>query len=106
MITHQSNKHVFPHWLASLICLVLFFGVLVIPTYAAHAGQETPTPTPTIELEETITSTPTPAPTPTTTPFPQEWLDNHELTNGVTVGGIVIVVIIIASTLAIIRRKY
>jgi hypothetical protein len=104
MVTHPSNHPILTHWLTGLMYLVLLFGLLVFTTSVAYAGQETPTPT--LEPAATITETPTPAPTPTITPFPQEWLDNHELTNGVTVGGIVIVVIIIASTLAIIRRKY
>jgi hypothetical protein len=104
MVTHTSNHPIFSHWLTGLISLALLFGMLIFSPSVVQAGQETPTPT--LEPTATITETPTPAPTPTITPFPQEWLDNHELTNGVTVGGIVIVVIIIASTLAIIRRKY
>jgi hypothetical protein len=86
--------------------------------------QETPTPT----LEPAATITPMslqdasqpqqdasrplqdasrPPPTSTITPFPQEWLDNHELTNGVTFGGIVIVVIVLLSTLlTLVRRKF
>ena len=43
--------------------------------------------------------------TPTTTPIPLEWANNREMANGIVLGAIALVMIIVGGTLISIRRR-
>jgi hypothetical protein len=52
-----------------------------------------------------VTATPHPVVVKGPTPIPQEWKDNKDQTNGVVLGGVVLVMIIVGGTLSAIFRK-
>lgn len=70
---------------------------VVAPTETAGPIRPTPTPGP--------TATETVLPTPTQTPLPAYLLENFDDTNGVVVGTVMLVIIILLGTLAGIRVR-
>lgn len=71
--------------------------LVVAPTETA--GQIRPTPTPSPTATEIV------LPTPTKTPLPAYMLENYDDTNGVVVGTVMLVIIILLGTLAGIRVR-
>lgn len=80
-----------------------------LPSYAKQAAADAPTETAFITRTPTQTlapsMTPTPGPTATATPLPVEILENFDDTDGIVVGTILLVVIILLGTLAGIRTR-
>ncbi len=95
-----------PAWLNAPILALL----LVMTVFATMIAWREPlpeislaTPTPQAEIFE-------PSPTPEfelqePTPIPLEWEDNIEQTNGIIMGSVILVLIVVGGTLSAIRRK-
>ncbi len=102
-----------------ILTMLVFTGMLVWapppPAFAQQAATASVTPTgqpgdiyaigDTPALEVLATATPTVKPTRTPTPIPEEWLTNEKETDGVIVGAIVLVLIVIGGTLHAIRSN-
>ena len=87
----------------SLIILLFLLGFM---TLSAAVSPDTPTyiPKTTALQTETVLATDTIAP-PTETPTPKPFEENPEQTNGIVLGGVLLVLIIVGGTVSIIRRK-
>ena len=84
--------------------------VLVIAVFATMIAWREPLPgitpaTPTVEGEiHDATATPE-FELKEPTPIPQEWQDNIEQTNGIIMGSVILVLIVVGGTLSAIRRR-
>lgn len=94
-----------------LVALLIFLAANVVSDLTAAPAQVVSgmAPSETI-LPTRISPTPSPSatillPTPTKTPLPAEFLQNYDDTNGVVVGTIMLVVIILLGTLSGIRIR-
>ncbi len=124
-ITRRLKRRA-PGWLSPtlsfvILALVVFAGVLAWTprqSYAQQApattstptGKPTSTPTGTLEValaadDPVDTATPAVKPTRSPTPIPLEWQTNAKETDGVILGAIVLVLIVIGGTLHAIRSN-
>ncbi len=86
----------------ALVVVMIIFLTLMILNEVTYKNPAAATPTPSViattvvmeEGEGTITPT----------PLPQEWLENSELTTGIVLGGVLLVLIIFVGSLGAIRR--
>lgn len=100
--SHPSRGNGFNAQKLALVAVTFIFLTLMILneiTYKIPAATPTPNITVTAAVMEESSGTVTP------TPLPQEWLENSELTNGIVLGGVLLVLIIIVGTLGAIRRR-
>lgn len=77
-----------------LFVLILFTFLVILsnPAIASNRVQQPETPAAVIT-------------TPTETPLPEEWVRNARQTDGIALGGTILVLIIIAGTLGVLFRK-
>lgn len=89
-----------------ILALALFSGMLAwTPPLRLEARAEDTTATPILEAAPAaLTHTPVVEPSSTPTPIPQEWVDNKNQTDGVILGAVVLVLIVVGGTLHGIRR--
>jgi hypothetical protein len=84
-------------------------GLFVFAKGPQQVQAQSVTSTVTVTATATLPSmniTPTPIPMEfTATPIPVEWAQNYEMTNGILLGGIILVLIVICATLSVITRK-
>jgi hypothetical protein len=86
----------FTSWQYLTILLVLLvFSLLVVFSSAAFANNRTLQQ----ETPQTVLAT------PTETPLPEEWVRNARQTDGIALGGTILVLIIFAGTLGVLFRK-
>ena len=114
----QKLKHVDPVGRSMILCILLVLVVFVaaiamsepLPSLASDLSAATLIPTQ-LPIRLTVTTVPTETETaevtPTRTPIPPELLENADATEGIIVGTVVLVLIVLAGTVAGInlRRK-
>ncbi len=96
-----------------ILALMVFAGVLAwTPPAPSFAQQLTATPLPTVAImvastaaEPESTLTPEVKPTRTPTPIPAEWQTNEKEADGVILGAVVLVLIVVGGTLHAIRSN-
>lgn len=86
----------------ALVVVMIIFLTLMILNEVTYKNPAAVAPTPrvtvtAVALEESGAAVPT--------PLPQEWLENSELTTGIVLGCVLLVLIIIVGTLGAIRRR-
>jgi hypothetical protein len=77
-----------------VLFLFTFLIFLTSPAYSKNRALQQETPTP---VSETITAA--------ATPLPEEWVKNAHQTDGVALGGTILVMIVIVGTLGVLMRK-
>lgn len=90
----KNGKSTSWQYLAVLFILLLFslFIILSSPAFASTQALQQVTP-------QTVSAT------PTETPLPEEWVKNARQTDGIALGGTLLVLIIIAGSLGVLFRK-
>ncbi|MEA4906507.1 MAG: hypothetical protein VB089_02740 [Anaerolineaceae bacterium] len=94
-----------PAWFDRRVaCLLL---VLLFMTLAWNGGPAMPQQAVLLNRQATATLEPEVVASEDSqkTPYPQEWLDNREQTNGIVFGGVMLVLIIVGGTLHAIRKR-
>lgn len=76
-----------------VLALLSFLIFISSPAYAKNQVLQQVTPTP---VGETLT---------TNTPLPEEWVQNSRQTDGIALGGTILVLIIIVGTLGVLLKK-
>lgn len=95
--TRQLLSRIELYQVVFLLVVLIFIGVLAgnlpPPAVAAQANPATPTP----EAVETLEFS--------RTPIPSEYLSTDNQTNGIILGSVILVLIVIGSTLSVMLRK-
>lgn len=114
---YQKLMNTDPTGRSIIICVLLVLIIFVaatamsepLPSLARGLNAEAPTET-LAPVRPSVTpiqiGTETPEPTPTTTPVPPELLENADATNGIIIGTVVLVIIILAGTIAGINLRW
>ena len=90
----NNGKSTSWQYLTVLFVLFLFFFLIIVsnPAFASNKALQQETPQASVAA-------------PTATPLPEEWVRNAHQTDGIALGGTLLVLIIIAGSLGILFRK-
>jgi len=87
-------NHIHPLTAGLLVLVILLLAMIAWSAYFSHVTVNSNPPTP------TLTSLPNEA-----TPLPIEWQENAHQTNGIVLGGVILVLIVVGGTLSTILRR-